>query len=228
MLKQLRARAKEAGKTTFYKRMVFPAVLNPQAQLAAVLFCFLLASYAGWSFISRVQDLLVWKEKIVAVETKLPLLESGPKREHDLLSAIQNAHPHYLEHHLGSLRLARLEAYSLEAAKDQLSEPQIDRLHFLMGKENTLRFIPGKAVKSAASQAVEMKQEHPVEVDEKDIQRILAHIEGLPIGPYAPSDHRPPMAIKKFTLKRKKDSQQRFPSYLLDIELWRREAVQNS
>ena len=73
-----------------------------------------------------------------------------------------------------------------------------------------------------------MKQQHPVEADERDVQRILAHIEGVSIGPYAPADHRPPMAIKKFTLKRKKVTHERFPSYLLEIELWRRETVQKT
>ncbi len=199
---------------------------SPQLLLAVVLFCFSLAAYAGWSFFTRVQTLKIWKEKIVAVETKLPLLESIPTRESDLLLSLRTVDPLYLERRLGGLRLSRLEAYSLESAKQALTEAQAERLHFLMGHENALRFIPGKIVKGA-TQAVEMKQEHPVEVDEKDVQKILAYIEGSCIGNYAPADNRPPMTIKKFSLKRKKGTEQRFPSYLLDIELWRREAAQN-
>lgn len=199
---------------------------SPQLLLAVVLFCFSLAGLAGWSFFTRVQTLKIWKEKIVAVETKLPLLESIPQRERDLLLSLRTADPLYLERRLGGLRLSRLEAYSLEAAKQQLTEIQAKRLHFLMGHENTLRFIPGKIVNGPA-QAVEMKQEHTVEVDEKDVQKILAYIEGSVIGHYAPADNRPPMTIKKFSLKRKKETQEHFPSYLLDIELWRRETAQN-
>ncbi len=219
MLQHFRIRWKEA-KNSFYLPHYFP--------LAAIFFCFSLSLFAAWSLFTRVNSLNVLKEKVAAIEAKRPLMESIPQRERDLQAAARKADPRYLECHLQAMRLARLEAYSLETSKENLSGLQTKRLRFLMGPENTLHFLPGKTLKSSTLQAVEMKLEHPVEVDEKDVQRILAHIEGSVIGPYAPADHRPPMAIKKFSLKRKKEADPRFPSYLFEIELWRREVVQNS
>lgn len=215
MLKQLKTQSKEA-------------LGAPHIRLAILCFCFVLAAYAGWSFFVRVQTMMDWKEKVVAVEIKLPLLETAAQREKELLASLQRSDPLYLERYLSTLRLARLEAYSLEAGKTELADPQLKRLNYLMGEDNTLRFRTGKTVKGQTLQAVEMQQVHTVEVDEKDIQRILACIEGVPIGSYTPAQKRPPMAIKQFSLKRKKETQQRFPSYLLDIELWRREAMQPS
>jgi len=217
LLDQIKRKSKEAKAGIDIPRLV----------LGVVLLSLLLATWASWSFISRVQTLKLWKEKIVAVESKLLLLEAIPMRQKELLSQIHNADPLYLEHQISSIRLDRLEAYSLETAKDTLSDRQKERLRFLMGEENSILFKPGKTAKGSLAGAIELKLSNPVEVDEKDVERILAHIEGMPIGGYAPADHRPPMAIKKFTLKRKKEINQRLSSYLLDMELWRREATQN-
>lgn len=206
----------------------FQKLLHTRYILLTISFLsFLLASLAAWSFVAHVRELQQWKEKIVDAETKLPLLETLTKREKDLFLSIREADPYYLEHQVCSMRLSRLEAYSLESAKHGLNDHQMQRLRFLMSTENTLQFVIGKTTKGNP-QAQEIKQDHPVEVDETDIQRILAHIEGINVGPYAPTAHRPPMTMKKFSLKRKKETSQGFPSYLLDIELWRREASQKS
>ncbi len=201
---------------------------KPHFLMGVVIFCFLLTVFSGKSFFTRIQPLLLVEKKIVAAEKTLPHLALMAKRRNTLTRDLQNANPHYLEQRLACLTLSRLEAYSLEVAKNELQEEQKTRLSFLMGSENSLHFLPGKVNKNPLFQVVEMKQAYPVEVDEKDIQRILAHIEGITIGSYAPEDDRPPMTIKKFSITRKKDTSQRFPSYLLDIELWQKEPTQNS
>ncbi len=202
------------------KSFSLPLLKSPHFPFAAVFLFFCLTCYSGWSLYNRIGTIKVLKEKVIAVETKLPLLAAIPQREKNLQTSLSKSDPLYLEHYLASMRLARLEAYSLETAKGKLSTPQATRLQFLMSPENTLHFLPGKSIKHAHKQVVEMKQDHPVEVDERDIQKILAHIEGGLIGPYAPAQHRPPMTIKKLTLKRKKDHDQNYPSYLLNLELW--------
>lgn len=196
--------------------------------ILVIFVCFLLSAWASYSFIQRVVIIKNWKEKVLFTEAKIPLLETLPLREKELAASVKNHDPFYLEHTLGNMRLSRLEAYSLESSKDSLSEVQKKRLHFLMGKENSLLFSKGKMLKGPSLTSQEIKQEHPVEVDETDIQRILAHLEGVPIGAYTPSQGRPPLTIKKFSLKRKKETSQGFPSYSLDMELWKREAAQTS
>lgn len=197
---------------------------TPHLYLSLVALAFFLAAFAAWSLFTRLQTLTIWRNKVLSAETKLPLLEATLQREADTLSALQEADPLYFDHYLGNMRLCRLEAYTLETAKHELKEEEKRRLDFLMGPENSLHFRTGKILKGTSMQAIEMVQEHPVEVEEKDVQRILAHLEGMTIGPYTFADHRPPMAIKKLSLKRKQEPHQRYPSYLFEVEVWRREA----
>ncbi len=132
----------------------------------------------------------------------------------------------YIDKHLESLVLRENEIENLTRLIAQANMPDNDlaikRLEFLTGKSNKLFFSEGIVYATPKYQEVFETLVHPVEVDIEDIQKILAGIEGVPMGGFLPGADRPQLMITEFKLDKKSDASQN-EVFLLNVKVLRRE-----
>lgn len=132
----------------------------------------------------------------------------------------------YIDKYLETLLLLEPEAQMLQnLSKDKnfADDERIKkRLEYLTTHANTLNFSEGVVQTHPFFQEVTETLVHPVEVNSADIQKILAKIEGIQIGEYAPGPSRPQLIITDFQLDKKKVMDQN-EVYLLNMKLIKRE-----
>ncbi len=189
--------------------------------LLAVVVSSLLACYASYSFLQRYLRLESWKKSLHYIRAEAPQITRFKAECQELVAQIEKADGQYLQNYLSSQSFLRKERYRLISLAENhtLSPLQKERLRFLTDGQNSLQWTPGKKVKTPLWRYVEFKQTHSVEVDEEDIQKILAHIEGISIGPYCPNSGRPPMTIKQCELIRHDER----PVFFMNLDLWSKE-----
>lgn len=132
----------------------------------------------------------------------------------------------YIDKQLENLTFREDEIASLKKLSSNPNFPDDDqvkkRLEFLSGKGNKLLFAEGVVQTSPSFQEVVESQVHPVEVDVKDMQQILARIEGIDIGECQPGANRPQLIITDFKLEKKSGSAND-EVFILNMKLLRRE-----
>jgi hypothetical protein len=96
------------------------------------------------------------------------------------------------------------------------------RLDFLSGPSNTLTFNEGAVVRYPLFREVVETQARPVEVDLRDIQRILTLIEGVSIGGVEVPPGRPQLIVLDFRIDKKKIAEDN-EVFLLNTRLLKRE-----
>jgi hypothetical protein len=96
------------------------------------------------------------------------------------------------------------------------------RLEFLTSDSNALIFSEGVVQTFPFFQETAETLIHPVEVDAKDIQTILARIEGVKINESSPGPFKPQLVITEFKLDKKQVNDQN-EVYLLNLKLLKRE-----
>jgi hypothetical protein len=118
-----------------------------------------------------------------------------------------HAIPYFLDQEIESLSFLQQERSQLERllAHPALAERDIfqERLHFLQSDQNRLAFTEEAIRTSEKIKEIEEKQRSPVQMDEKDLQRLLSLIEDLHIPPYTPKERSPQIVIRDFCLERK-------------------------
>lgn len=132
----------------------------------------------------------------------------------------------YIDKHLETLTFLEPEIEQLQRIvqdKNFADDERIKkRLEFLTSNENSLIFSEGVVQTFPYFQETTETLVHPVEVGPKDIQNILARIEGVKIGDYLPGPFRPQLIMTEFILDKKKvhDNNE---VYLLNLKLIKRE-----
>lgn len=96
------------------------------------------------------------------------------------------------------------------------------RLEFLIDESNSFVFSEGVVQSFPLFQETAETLVHPVEVNQSDLQKILARIEGVKIGKFAPGPLRPQLVITEFKLDKKKVNDNN-EVYLLNLKLIKRE-----
>lgn len=132
----------------------------------------------------------------------------------------------YIDKQLENLTFRNEEIANLRKISSHPNFPDDDqvkkRLDFLTGKSNKLLFSEGVVQTTPTFQEVVESLVHPVEVDAKDIQQILAKVEGVDIGECEPGAKRPQLIITDFRLEKKGGTAQD-EVFLLNMKLLRRE-----
>lgn len=132
----------------------------------------------------------------------------------------------YIDKHLETLVFLEPEIEGLQkilAEKNAiLDEGFKKRLDFLTHGSNNLTFSEGVVQKFPFFHETLETLVHPVEINSQDLQKILARIEGVTIGPMPPGPGRPQLLITEFKLDKKKISE-RNEVYLLNLKLLKRE-----
>jgi len=143
--------------------------------------------------------------------------------EKDLfLNRYSNFEPYFIDQCLEALPLLQSNLSELHAMKNHPAcknrEALTKRIAFLEGPENRLSFAEETIRSSKRIKETEERLLHPVEVDAKDLERLLSLIEDVAIGGCVPDQTSPQLIIQDFVLTKKNNA-----IYELNLSLLKRE-----
>ncbi len=150
---------------------------------------------------ARVQQFSLLDERMEALHEKKQHVDQIQRRQHSFVCALAGADPLYIDKHLESLIFLESEVKKLETQMGD--ETAAKRLHFLKEGENRLLFSEERMRTKDKTREIVEKMQHPVEVHEEDLKKLLCLIEGVTIWPYGPKEGRPQLLFQDFRLIRK-------------------------
>ncbi|MES2274350.1 MAG: hypothetical protein V4487_09195 [Chlamydiota bacterium] len=151
---------------------------------------------------SRLEELEA-RFRETTLKGKIALEKKGRKEQ--FLKRFSHPDPYFIDQQLESLAF-------LEKEKEQLisliqhpgwihNESIQERLNFLNRGENRLQFAEENIRTSSQLKETDEKQTAPVQMDEEDLQKILALLDDIPIGSFLPLQESPQLLIREFRLK---------------------------
>lgn len=176
------------------------------------------------NFIFGIQKMNELEQEMERIHSRAVLSQEILRKESSLINSLKNPDPHYLDKNIETLtfllpEVKKLEAISLENPQDeQISK----RLQFLKEGGNALVFSEEQIRTNETFREIEEKQQHPIEINEEDLKKLLCLIEGITIWPYGPKEGRPQLIIKDFRLSKKEISPQE-KVFVISIQLIKRE-----
>lgn len=179
-----------------------------------------------YHFVTQFQKLHDLDEQMQHIYARSSQMQEMQRKESSLLSSLKNPDPHYIEKNIESLTflLSEVKKWETIQTENQADEQSIKRLQFLKEGENRLVFSEEQIRTNTAFREMEEKQQHPVEMNEEDLKKLLCLIEGITIWPYGPKEGRPQLIIKDFKLVKKPISPQE-KVFVVSMELIKRENV---
>jgi len=172
---------------------------------------------------TRVQQFCILEERIETLHEKKQQVDQIQRRQHSFMSTLSGADPLYIDKHLESLIFLESEIKKLETQITDTNELAAKRLSFLKEGENRLLLVEEKIRTKNKMREVVEKMQHPIEIHEEDLKKLLCLIEGVTIWPYGPKEGRPQLLFHDFHLIRK----QQPPSgavFSLDFNMIKRES----
>lgn len=134
----------------------------------------------------------------------------------------------YIDKYLETIVLLEPEIETLQQiSKDKNfadDEKVKKRLELLTGSKNSLIFSEGVVQTTPQFQETTETLVNPVEINIDDLKKILAKIEGVEIGPYAPAPNRPQLIITDLKLEKKKVGDKN-EAFQLNLKLIKREFI---
>jgi hypothetical protein len=178
------------------------------------------------SIFSKIENLQELENAILHVQTLALTRERRQAVNIAVESHFRDADHFYIDKYIETIPLLEPEVESLQKLINNPSFTEDEgikkRLEFLTGTGNTLTFSEGVVQSTPLFQEVIETLVHPVEVNASDLQNILAKIEGIPIGTFAPAPGRPQLIILDFKLDKKVVSEKN-EVYQLNLKLLKRE-----
>jgi hypothetical protein len=183
-------------------------------------FCFVVALFLAQeghleelhSTLEAIQDQAFLKEKKQALNLAV--------RQH-----FKDADHFYIDKYLETLVFLEPEIELLQkivSDKNFANDERIKkRLELLTSQANSLVFSEGMVQSFPLFQETTETLVHPVEVNVTDLQKILARIEGVEVGPFKPGPYRPQLLITEFKLDKKKNDKNEV--FLINLKLLKRE-----
>ncbi len=182
--------------------------------------------YFAWSMHLNLSELSEVAQHMERVQQKEMLFEGAQKRQSAHLSSSQPLDSSYLDKYIESLTFLEPEIKKLESLPpdNQGDEWVQKRLQFLKEGPNRLQFAEEHLRTADNRREMEEAQQHPVEMDEEDLKKLLCLTEGVMIWPYGPKEGRPVLIIKDFQLvKREQPSHDRV--FSVNMKLIKRELI---
>lgn len=152
------------------------------------------------------------EERLTSLTMHMALSEKTKSEGDKRLEKLKTADPAYLEKALVGLTFLEAEIKRLQLIKN---DPSAKRLRFFKEGANSLRFIEENFCEKPPFQEIDVRLEHPVEMDSEDLKKLLNRIEEA---------EAPELVIKRFELSRKSPSPQE-EVYLINFELIKRELL---
>jgi hypothetical protein len=172
------------------------------------------------------QEITQIDEAIIQMEHAVVLREKKQAVNRATRDYYREADHFYIDKYLETLTFLEPEIESLQSALNNTvvaeEESHKKRLEFLMGSGNTLSFSEGVVQSGTSAHETTESLVHPVEINAQDLQKILARIEGVQLGPYLPGPNPPQLIILDFKLDRKSISDKN-EVFLLNLKLLKRE-----
>ena len=133
-------------------------------------------------------------------------LNKRSSKEH-FFARYSNPLPYFLDQNIESLVLLQNEIDLLSTYRKHpaISEKELieARISYLTSK-NRISFMEESIRSTNLCKESEEKMKKSVEMDEKDLKKILSLIENVPIGPFEPHPKSPQLIITDLILKKKK------------------------
>lgn len=177
-----------------------------------------------WHSVQELNDL---EDKMLTVQEEAFVKEKRQSLNQTLSNHYKEADHFYIDKHLETLTFLEPEIDALQTIAQNKNFPEDEsfkrRLEFLTGPANHLRFTEGVVGKYGTFQETTETLSHPLEVNIRDLHKILARIEGVKIGEESPPPGRPQLIILDFHLEKKKGGEGKSEVFLLNMKLLKRE-----
>jgi hypothetical protein len=181
------------------------------------------------NFIFGLQHLNELEEEMERIHVRSSQQQEIQRMESSLMASLKHPDPHYLEKNIETLSFLLSEVKKIEMLQsDVLEDERIGkRLQFLKEGSNRLVFSEEQIRTNEVFREIEEKQQHPIEMNEEDLKKLLCLIEGITIWPYGPKEGRPQLIIKDFKLSKKEISPQE-KVFVVSMQLIKRENLEAS
>lgn len=190
----------------------------------------LLASVLPFVFLGGYFFFLHKKQNIIdfemqKLERKMKHLVELKENREKFLSEYGAGDPLFLEKYIEPVQLLSRDIEELSEIKKEIAPlnftPIDQRLNFLLGGENRIKFIKNNERSSNYYRETEWSLERCVEASCSDLKRLLSLIEGVKLSGFLPNPLRPQLIIKKLDLKTK-DLDNTHGVFSLNIEVLQR------
>lgn len=194
--------------------------------LCGLLFLGLLPSiFVVYNFTNQYAAITLGEQQL---ENSLKLLEAKQQKQSSntiICSKYNQCSPDYLDKNLESLSFLSTEKERLQKISDNIhfnnDAYTKNRLSFLNSSQNKISFIESSIQQNKYLKETLVTMAHPVEIDEYDLQHILANIEGVAIGEFTPPNNIPHYIITDFSLS-KRPQQDNTEVFVLNMQLLQR------
>lgn len=172
-------------------RRISPLFLLPLCLIPLCLVIWLLEEKNG--------KLKAWTEQTELLEQKAISSKRLKTTQQNLWQRVQKSHPHYLSQVIEALPLLASELRRVQALARQYPENRAlhERLSYLQGDKNRIRFIQEAQREGPFFQETEIKMQNAVQMNEDDLRKFLYAIEE--------QEDRPLLLVKDFDLKKVKE-----------------------
>lgn len=191
----------------------------------AVLLALLPFLFVVFSFYSNKSYMNDLEEKLSQVERLALQQEKRQAQNLTVIHHYRDSDHFYLDKRLESLQFLENEVEALQkivSHKNFTGDEDVKKRLDYLTSGNHLRFSEGVVQSYPQFQETAETLITPVEVNVNDIQKILALVEGVKVGPYDPLKDRPQLIILDFKLDKKK-LQEKNEVFLLNMKLLKRE-----
>jgi hypothetical protein len=170
-----------------------------------------------WRLEEKNRELQVWTKKIEFLEERALSAEKSKNTRNQLWARAQQSNSHYLSQVIETLPLLTPELNRVQAlARQYPSNTALqERLSFLQGDRNRIRFIQQEQRAGPFFQETEHKMQNNVQMNEEDLKKLLFLIED------DQSKDRPLLIIKEFDLRKVKEKADEIV-YNIQLELIKR------
>jgi hypothetical protein len=151
-----------------------------------------------WRLEDKNTQLQIWTKKIETLEERALNLENSKAARDTVWQKVKQCNPNYLSQVVEAIPLLIPELNRVQAlARQYPSNTALqERLSFLQGDKNRIRFIQHTQHEGPFFQETELKMANTVQMNEDDLRKFLAAIEANE------SNDRPLLLVKEFELKK--------------------------
>jgi len=174
--------------------------------LYLVLIGFLPVTYAFYSISSTSKEIDKTQQLLESTRETMLIYESNQGANLAVIEHYDDYDRFYIDKSVESIQLLQPEIEALQKIQrqgDYIENREVKtRLDFLLNK-NRLKFLEGNVQSNPYFNETLESLVSPVEANSEDVEKILARIEGVRIGPYEPGPKRPQLIITDFKLNKK-------------------------
>jgi hypothetical protein len=152
-----------------------------------------------WRLEDKNTQVQIWTKKIETLEERALSLENSKAAKESLWQKVKQCNPNYLSQVVEAIPLLQPELNRVQAlAKQYPSNSALqERVSFLQGEKNRIRFIQQTQREGPFFQETELKMQNTVQMNEDDLRKFLSALED--------GQDRPLLLVKTFELKKTKE-----------------------